>query len=257
MASTSIPSTQAEAPPEWSLESARELYNIDGWGAGYFDINSAGHVIVRPDRERPECELDLFELATDLEEQGVALPVLLRFSDILRSRVRQLNERFVAAREEYGYTGGYTSVYPIKVNQQRHVIEEIANSGREYGVGLECGSNPQPQAVLALDANTDNLIICNGYKDHESIRLALMRQKHWDPVLVALEQVRELDVRVDVADELCVSPTAGVRSKAASAGFGRGAQSGAGLSRCGVSTSRLMVLVDRRRDLGRLEFLKL
>lgn len=257
MASTSIPSTQAEAPPEWSLESARELYNIDGWGAGYFDINSAGHVIVRPDRERPECELDLFELATDLEEQGVALPVLLRFSDILRSRVRQLNERFVAAREEYGYTGGYTSVYPIKVNQQRHVIEEIANSGREYGVGLECGSKPELQAVLALDANTDNLIICNGYKDHEFIRLALMGQKLGHRVFIVLEQLSELDVLLEVADEMGVTPTAGVRIKLASAGFGRWAQSGGERSKFGLSTSQLMVLVDRLRDLGRLDILKL
>src|SRR5690606_5094340 len=191
------------------------------------------------------------------EEQGVALPVLLRFSDILRSRVRQLNERFVAAREEYGYTGGYTSVYPIRVKQQRHVIVESANSGREYGVGLECGSKPELQAVLALDANTDNLIICNGYKDHEFIRLALMGQKLGHRVFIVLEQLSELDVLLEVADEMGVTPTAGVRIKLASAGFGRWAQSGGERSKFGLSTSQLMVLVDRLRDLGRLDILKL
>src|SRR5690606_31561143 len=109
MASTSIPSAPVAGATEWSIEAARELYNVRGWGAGYFDVNDAGNVVVRPDRERPECELDLFELAMDLEEQGIALPVLLRFSDILRSRVRQLNERFAAARKEYEYTGEYTT----------------------------------------------------------------------------------------------------------------------------------------------------
>ncbi len=257
MASTSIPSAPVAGATEWSIEAARELYNVRGWGAGYFDVNDAGNVVVRPDRERPECELDLFELAMDLEEQGIALPVLLRFSDILRSRVRQLNERFAAARKEYEYTGEYTTVYPIKVNQQRHVIEEIANSGRDYGVGLECGSKPELQAVLALDANTDNLIICNGYKDHEFIRLALMGQKLGHKVFIVLEQLSELDVLLEVADEMGVTPTAGVRIKLASAGFGRWAQSGGERSKFGLSTSQLIVLVDRLRELNRLDILKL
>src|SRR6185503_5731518 len=125
MATRVAPGETVEASPHWSIESARALYNIEGWGAGFFDVNDAGHVVVRPDKEHPEREVDLYEIVTDLEEQGIALPVLLRFSDILRSRIHALSTRFDNARQEFDYTGGYTTVYPIKVNQQRHVIEEI------------------------------------------------------------------------------------------------------------------------------------
>jgi arginine decarboxylase len=206
----------AETPqivPSWTIDSAKALYNIEGWGAGFFDVNELGHVIVRPDRERPERTLDLFEIARDLEEQGVTLPVLLRFSDILRSRIEQLSSRFNEAREEFGYTGGYTTVYPIKVNQQRHVVEEIVDFGKKYGVGLECGSKPELQAVLGLAEHTDHLIVCNGYKDEEFMRLALMGQKLGHQVFVVIEQLSEVDVLLKVADELGVQPTAGVRIK--------------------------------------------
>src|SRR5688572_15168407 len=123
------------APPDepWTVESARSLYNIEGWGIGFFDINEAGHVVVRLDREKTDRELDLFELANDLEEQGVGLPLLLRFYDILRTRIESLNQKFAHAREEYSYDGGYTTVYPIKVNQQRHVVEEIVEFGKTAG----------------------------------------------------------------------------------------------------------------------------
>ena len=144
MTTTQIPpaTTDEANAPGWSIDAARELYNIEGWGAGYFDVNEKGHVVVRPDRDRPERALDLFDLARDLEEQGVALPVLLRFSDILQSRIESLSERFQHAIKEFEYTGGYTSVYPIKVNQQRHVVEEIVEFGKAHGVGLECGPSP-------------------------------------------------------------------------------------------------------------------
>src|SRR5215204_109529 len=108
---------------EWTIDSARTLYNIEGWGVGYFDINDKGHVVVKPDADNPARELDLYELANDLEAQGVGLPLLLRFSDILCSRIESLTERFARAIREYDYTGAYTTVYPIKVNQQRHVVE--------------------------------------------------------------------------------------------------------------------------------------
>ncbi len=164
-------------PQPWTIDDARSLYNMEGWGAGFFDVNRRGHVVVRPDAEHPERELDLFELAHDLEEQGVALPVLLRFSDILRSRLASVSMRFSEAINEFGYTGGYTTVYPIKVNQQRHVVEEIVRFGASHGVGLECGSKPELQAVLAMSESTDHMIVCNGYKDEEFMRLALMGQR--------------------------------------------------------------------------------
>jgi arginine decarboxylase len=248
-------------PPEpveaWTVASARTLYNIEGWGIGFFDINEAGHVVVRPDREKTDRELDLFDLANDLEEQGVGLPLLLRFSDILRTRIESLNDKFAHAREEYSYEGGYTTVYPIKVNQQRHVVEEIVEFGKKAGVGLECGSKPELQAVLGLAEHTDHMIVCNGYKDEEFMRLALMGQKLGHQVFIVLEQLSEVDVLLQVADELGVNPTAGVRIKLYSEGSGRWAKSGGEKSKFGLSTAQLVRLVDKLKGLGRLDILKL
>jgi arginine decarboxylase len=245
------------APPGWTVDDARALYNIKGWGAGYFDIDARGHVVVRPDRRHPERELSLLDLARDLEEQGVALPVLLRFSDILRSRIEQLSERFRAATAEFEYAGGYTTVYPIKVNQQRHVVEEILEYGRPHGVGLECGSKPELQAVLALSDAADHLIVCNGYKDHEFMRLALMGQKVGHDVFIVIEQLSEVDVLLEVADEMGVTPKLGVRIKLATESAGRWAQSAGEKSKFGLTAAQLVVLVDRLRAEGRLETLKL
>ncbi len=241
----------------WTIESARSLYNIEGWGIGYFDINAKGHIVVRPDANRPERELDLYEMAVDLEAQGVSLPVLLRFSDILRSRIESLAAKFAGAKEEYGYSGGYTTVFPIKVNQQRHVVEEIVEFGKATGVGLECGSKPELQAVLGLAEHTDHLIVCNGYKDEEFMRLALMGQKLGHQVFIVLEQLSEVDVLLQVADELGVNPTAGVRIKLYSEGSGRWAKSGGEKSKFGLSTAQLVRLVDKLKALGRLDILKL
>lgn len=258
MATRVQPTSPPVVPPSpWSIDAARELYNIDGWGAGYFDISDRGHVVVRPDPQRPERSLDLREMARDLEEQGIQLPVLLRFSDILRSRVETLSERFASAIREFGYTGDYTTVYPIKVNQQRHVVEEIIRSGRARGVGLECGSKPELQAVLGLSESTEQLIVCNGYKDHEFMRLALMGQKVGHRVFIVLEQLSEVDVLLDVAKELNVVPTCGVRIKLASEGAGRWAQSGGERSKFGLSSAELVKLIDRLTTEGHLGILKL
>ena len=251
---------QVENPPqapEWTVDSARALYNVDGWGVGYFDINDRGNVVVRPDPTRQNFSLDLKDLATDLEEQGIQLPVLLRFSDILRSRIETLSERFAIAMKEFDYTGGYTTVYPIKVNQQRHVVEEIVGFGERHGVGLECGSKPELQAVLGLSESTEHIIVCNGYKDHEFMRLALMGQKLGHRVFIVLEQLSELDVLLEVADELNVTPMCGVRIKLASEGAGRWAQSGGEKSKFGVGSAELIKLIDRLSAEGRLEILKL
>src|SRR6476646_3578103 len=259
MTTTHVPPTTATEPssPAWTIDAARELYNIEGWGAGYFDINERGHVVVRPDRDRPDRALDLFDLARDLEEQGVALPVLLRFSDILQSRIESLSERFESAIKEFEYQGGYTSVYPIKVNQQRHVVEEIVQFGKAHGVGLECGSKPELQAVLALSESTDHIIVCNGYKDEEFMRLALMGQKLGHQVFIVLEQLSELDVLLQAAKDLDVQPMAGVRIKLSSEGAGRWAQSGGERSKFGLSAAQVMKLIDRLRAADRLDLLKL
>jgi arginine decarboxylase len=254
---TPPPAEQAAESEAWTIESARTLYNIEGWGIGFFDINEQGHVVVRPDAKDSGRELDLFELANDLEAQGVGLPLLLRFSDILRSRIEALNEKFSRARDEYGYEGGYTTVFPIKVNQQRHVIEEIVEFGKSSGVGLECGSKPELQAVLGLAEHTDHIIVCNGYKDEEFMRLALMGQKLGHQVFIVMEQLSEVDVLLQVAEELDVVPTVGVRIKLYSEGSGRWAKSGGEKSKFGLGTAQLVKLVEKLRAAGKLDILKL
>ena len=241
----------------WSIDAARTLYNVEGWGAGFFDIDDRGRVVVRPDKEHPERAVDLYEVAMDLEEQGITLPVLLRFSDILRSRIESLSTRFDVAREEFGYTGGYTTVYPIKVNQQRHVVEEIVQFGKTHGVGLECGSKPELQAILGLSEATDHLIVCNGYKDEEFMRLALMGQKLGHNVFIVIEQLSEIDVLLQVAGEMQVRPTAGVRIKLASRGFGRWKESGGEKSKFGLNAADLVAAIEKLRTADALDVLKL
>src|SRR6266545_1030036 len=251
------PVTGGDESEQWTIDSARNLYNVEGWGIGYFDISDDGHVVVRPDVNDTSRELDLFDVANDLEAQGVGLPLLLRFSDILKSRIDSLNARFARAIREFGYHGGYTTVYPIKVNQQRHVVEEIVEFGKAHGVGLECGSKPELQAILGMAENTDHVIVCNGYKDEEFMRLALMGQKLGHQVFIVLEQLSEVDVLLQVADEMGVNPTAGVRIKLHSEGSGRWARSGGEKSKFGLSTAQLVKLVDKLDSLGRLDIIKL
>src|ERR1043166_4875750 len=247
----------ADVPAGWSIDAARALYNIEGWGAGFFDINDRGHIIVRPDREHPDWVVDLYDITNDLEEQGIALPVLLRFSDILRARITALTMGFEQAREEFAYTGGYTTVYPIKVNQQRHVVEEIVEFGKSHGVGLECGSKPELQAILGMAEHTDHLIVCNGYKDEEFMRLPLMGPKLGHQRVIVFGPMSVSDVLLQVADEMGVTPTAGVRIKLASRGFGRWKESGGEKSKFGLNAEQLMQAIEKLKALGRLDMLKL
>ena len=227
-----------------------------GWGLGYFRVSPDGHVTVHPDA-KPARGLDLYRLALDLQAQGVGLPLLLRFSDILRSRIVTLAEKFATAIQEFGYEGTYTTVYPIKVNQQRHVVQEIVEFGAPHGVGLECGSKPELQAVLGLHESTQHVIVCNGYKDEEFMRLALMGQKLGHTVFIVMEQLHELDVVLRVADEMGVVPTLGVRIKLASEGSGRWAKSGGEKSKFGLSAVELMRLLDKLERDGRKDLLRL
>jgi len=240
----------------WTTDDSRDLYNIEGWGVGYFDINTLGHVSVHPTKS-PERGLDLFELAMDLEAQGVGLPVLLRFSDILRTRIGMLTDKFRGAIKEFEYTGNYTTVYPVKVNQQRHVVEEIAAYGRQYGVGLEVGSKPELQAVLALTERTDHMIVCNGYKDEEYVRLALMGQKLGHTVLIVLEKMGEVDTLLKVADEMGVQPTAGIRIKLSTLGAGRWSETAGEKSKFGLNAAQLVKVVDKLKAIDRADILKM
>ena len=248
--------TTTVAPTSWTIKDAEKLYNMGGWGLGYFRISAEGHVTVHPDANRKRG-LDLYHLAMDLNAQGVGLPLLLRFSDILRSRIHALASEFGSAIKEFGYEGTYTTVYPVKVNQQRHVVQEIVEFGAPHGVGLECGSKPELQAILGLNESTDHLIVCNGYKDEEFMRLALMGQRVGHQVMIVLEQLSELEVLLQVADDMGVRPTAGVRVKLATEGSGRWAKSGGERSKFGLGAVELVKLLDRLEQLDRKDILKL
>ena len=240
----------------WTIEDSKELYNVEGWGIGYFGINEQGRVTVHPTQEG-ERGLDLFEMARDLEQQGVGMPLLLRFSDILRNRIETLTECFEQAIQEFGYEGGYTSVYPIKVNQQRHVVEEIVAFGEKHGSGLEVGSKPELQAVLALTERTDHIIVCNGYKDEEYMRLALMGQKLGHTVLIVIEKISEVDILLKVAREMEVQPTAGVRIKLSTTGAGRWSESAGEKSKFGLNASQLVRVLEKLSAVDELDILKM
>jgi arginine decarboxylase len=248
--------TPNQVTMSWTIDDSRDLYNVDGWGIGYFSINEHGHLAVHPTREEGRS-LDLYELAMDLEAQGVGLPLLLRFSDILRTRIEMLQQRFHSAIADFDYTGKYTTVYPIKVNQQRHVVEEILEYGRKYGAGLEVGSKPELQAVLALSERADHIIVCNGYKDEEYVRLALMGQKLGHEVLIVIEKIGEVDTILKVADEMGVNPTAGIRIKLSTTGAGRWSETAGEKSKFGLNAAQLVRVVDRLKSVGRTDILRM
>jgi len=224
---------------KWTIEDARELYNIDGWGIGYFGINSKGHLIVRPDKSSQHV-VDLKGLADDIQAKGYSLPALIRFSDILKSSIASLVEAFQQAIDEYGYQGLYRGVYPIKVNQQRQVVEEIVKFGRPYHIGLEAGSKPELHAILAVMDNPEALLICNGYKDEPFVRLALMSQKLGKKVFIVVEKLNELSLIIKVAEELKVRPNIGLRIKLSSSGSGRWASSAGEYSKFGLNSIELV-----------------
>ncbi|HKV72978.1 MAG TPA: biosynthetic arginine decarboxylase [Gemmatimonadales bacterium] len=249
-------STAPTEAPAWTLKDAEKLYNMRGWGLGFFRINAEGRVAVHP-QGSPDHGLDLFQLATDLNAQGVGLPLLLRFSDILKARITDLATQFGTAIAESGYAAGYTTVYPIKTNQQRHVLEEILEFGTPFGVGLESGSKAELQAVLGLSEKSGHVIVCNGYKDEEYTRLALMGERLGHTVYIVIEQLSELDTLLKVAAEMSVVPRLGVRIKLASEGSGRWAKSAGEKSKFGLNAAELMKLLDRLEALGRKDLLKL
>ncbi len=224
---------------KWTSEDAKEHYNITGWGAGYFDINEKGNIVVRPDQERKHT-IDLKLLAEDIQARGYSLPALIRFSDILKSSIAKLTQAFQNSIDEYKYKGNYHGVYPIKVNQQRQVVEEVVKFGRPYNIGLEAGSKPELHAILGIMDNPDALLICNGYKDETFIRLALMSQKLGKNVFVVVERLDEMDLINRVASELNIRPNIGLRIKLVSAGSGKWSSSGGEYSKFGLNSMELV-----------------
>ena len=227
----------------WTIENSRDLYNIRGWGLEYFDINNKGHIIVQPQNGNNHS-IDLKELVEDIQAKGYSLPALIRFSDILKASISNLANAFNKSIKEYSYEGTYHGVYPIKVNQQKQVVEEIIKFGRPFNFGLEAGSKPELHAILAILDNPEALLICNGYKDETFIRLALMSQKLGKRVFIVVERPGELKIIDQVAKEIDIKPNIGLRIKLTSAGEGRWAESSGEYSKFGLNSMELIDALD-------------
>ncbi len=245
----------ASGMSNWDIQQARELYNITHWGGGYFDISDDGTVVVHPDRDPDGPGVDLHRLARELADAGLALPVLVRFIDILHDRVESLCSAFHEAMRTDGYQGHYTAVYPIKVNQQRRVVEEILTRGGDR-VGLEAGSKPELMAVLAL-APVGSTVICNGYKDREYIRLALLGERLGLRVNIVMEKRSELELVVAETRALGIRPRLGLRVRLASVGAGKWQNTGGEKSKFGLTASQTLDVVERLRALDMLDCLEL
>lgn len=227
---------------KWRIEDSKELYNINGWGTGYFSINDKGNVTVCPKRNGPE--IDLKELLDELILRDVSSPMLIRFPDILDDRILSTSESFASAAKEYNYKAQNFIIYPIKVNQMRPVVEEIMSHGKKFNIGLEAGSKPELHAVLAVNTNTDSMIICNGYKDEAYIELALLAQKMGKRIFLVVEKLNELKLIASIAKRMKIQPSIGIRIKLASSGSGKWENSGGDISKFGLTSSELLKALD-------------
>ena len=240
---------------KWTIEDSKELYNINGWGVSYFGINNKGDVYVSPCKNN--AQIDLREVMDELALRDVTPPVLLRFPDILDNRIEKTASCFQQAKEEYDYKGENFIIYPIKVNQIQPVVEEIISHGRKFNLGLEAGSKPELHAVIAVQCQSDSLIICNGYKDQAYIELALLAQKMGKRIFIVVEKLNELETIAKVAKKLNVKPSLGLRIKLASSGSGKWEESGGDASKFGLTSAELLQALDILKQKGMQECLRL
>ena len=240
---------------KWTIEDAKELYNLNGWGTSYFGVNDAGNIYVTPCKD--QTQVDLREVMDELALRDVTPPVLLRFPDILDSRIEKTASCFAKAKEEYNYKGENFIIYPIKVNQMQPVVEEIISHGRKFNLGLEAGSKPELHAVIAVQCQSDSLIICNGYKDQSYIELALLAQKMGKRIFIVVEKLNELDIIARAAKKLGVKPNLGIRIKLASSGSGKWEESGGDASKFGLTSSELLKALQILDERGMHDCLRL
>jgi arginine decarboxylase len=234
---------------------ASDFYDVASWGKGYFSVSEGGHVRVHPEKD-PARSIDLKELVDTLVLRGIGLPILIRFADILKHRLGELHGAFDTAIAEHKYQGGYCCVYPIKVNQQRQVVEEVLEFGKPFRFGLEAGSKPELMAVMAL-ADNDTPIICNGFKDDEYIEMAMLAQKVGRQIIPVVEKYTELHLILKYSQRVGVRPTIGLRVKLASRGSGRWKSSGGYKSKFGLSATEAMRALQELKDLGMADCLNL
>src|SRR5687767_5677340 len=232
-----------DADPKWDIQAARTLYNIDRWGAKYFDINENGRVICSPLQDAG-ASVDITDVIEEAKARGLRFPVLIRFQDILRHRVEALNGAFRNSIAEFNYQGQYRGVFPIKVNQLREVVEEILEAGKPFNLGLEIGSKPELFAGLALQPAQGSLIICNGYKDTMFIKMALMGCKLGKKVIMVVEKLEELKQIIAQSKQIGVEPLIGIRARLLSKGAGKWAESGGENAKFGLSTAELLAATE-------------
>ncbi|MBE9213430.1 biosynthetic arginine decarboxylase [Plectonema cf. radiosum LEGE 06105] len=240
----------------WRIEDSEALYRIEGWGQPYFSINAAGHVTVSPKGERGGS-LDLYELVKSLKLRNLGLPLLIRFSDILEDRIERLNACFAKAIARYNYGGVYQGVFPVKCNQQRHLIEDLVRFGKPHQFGLEAGSKPELMIALALLDTNGALLICNGYKDREYIEAAMLAQRLGQTPIIVLEQIEEVDLVIEVSRQLEIKPILGVRAKLSTQGMGRWGGSSGDRAKFGLNIPEIIRAVDKLRDANLLDSLQL
>jgi arginine decarboxylase len=244
-----------EPTERWTPQVASDLYDVASWGKGYFSVSDGGHVRVHPEKD-PARSIDLKELVDTLVLRGIGLPILIRFADILKHRLAELHGAFDTAIAEHKYQGGYCCVYPIKVNQQRQVVEEVLEFGKPFHFGLEAGSKAELMAVMAL-ADNDTPIICNGFKDDEYIEMAMLAQKVGRQIIPVVEKYTELHLILKYSQRVGVRPTIGLRVKLASRGSGRWKSSGGYRSKFGLSATEAMRALQELKDLGMADCLNL
>lgn len=241
----------------WSVQDSANLYRIEEWGNGYFHIQEDGEVEVRLKRDTPESSISLLEIAKGLKDRGTKLPVLLRFSNILDDRIQHINESFAQAIREVGYEGTYRGVYPVKVNQQQQVIEEICRFGKQYHHGLETGSKAELIIALAYVDDPEAYVVCNGYKDEEYIDLALKGLSLGIETVLVIEMPGEAAIIVERAKALGITPNIGIRMKPSTVAGGHWTDSGGDRSVFGLNTTQVIEVVDMLKAEGMLDCLKL
>ena len=244
-----------EPAERWTTADAAELYDVAAWSKGYFSVGDNGHVLVHPTKDHARS-IDLMELVEKLELRGIYLPILIRFADILKHRLGEMHQAFQDSIAEHGYKGGYRCVFPIKVNQQRQVVEEVFQFGRPYGFGLEAGSKPELLAVMAI-ADNNAPIICNGFKDEEYIELAMLAKKIGRQIIPVVEKYTELELILKQSQKVGVRPVIGLRAKLASRGSGRWKSSGGYRSKFGLTITEALRALEQLKALGMEDCLQL
>jgi arginine decarboxylase len=250
----------ATTASDWSIEDSEELYRIKGWGEPYFSINAAGRVTVSPMGERGGS-LDLYELVQALQKRNIQLPLLIRFPDILQNRIERLHACFAKAIARYNYDGVYRGVFPVKCNQQRHLVEALVQFGQPYQFGLEAGSKPELLIALSMlptgQPNSAPLLICNGYKDREYIETAILSRRLGHETIIVLEQLAELELVIRASQNLGIRPVLGVRAKLSTKGVGRWGDSTGERAKFGLTVPEILATVERLQAVGLLDCLRL